>query len=567
MIESNEKWEGVTQDDIPVRSMIRHWKTNCAGQVVIADLSSELKGSDALLRALVLRRLFRKVLGPREEEENVGMLVPPCVPSVLANAALTLDRRVVVNLNYTVSPDVMNKCIEKVRIRHLITSRKVMEKFHYEPNCEVIFLEDLKDRVTAWDKAVSYLQAKVLPLSTVYRQLDLNYVNPDDTMAILFTSGSTGMPRGVMLTHRNIGANIKSYADIFHFDNHDSMLGALPFFHSFGFTGPLWTVLTLGMSGYYHVSPLEYRPIQRLCRKYKPTIFLGTPTFLRTYARRMEREDLASVNLVVSGGERCPKELMDEYEQRFGVRPIQGLGITETSPVVSANIPPNRHWRGWEPMPKDESIGFPMPGVEVKVLNLESGSPCAANEVGMLWVKGDNVMKGYYDEPEKTAAVLKNGWYCTGDLVRRDEDGFLFIAGRLSRFAKIGGEMVPHEGLEEAFNQLLGNKAEEEPKICVTSVPDEKKGERIVVLYKELALLPEQLNAMLKEKKFPNLWIPSLDSYFRIDEIPLLGTGKLDLFSIRQIALKCAQKCAAKCAAKCVQACAAVNPPTSCPQN
>lgn len=566
MIEENEIYEELTQDDIPVRAMLRHWKTNCANQTVIADLSSELKGSDALLRALVLRRLFRKILGPRTEEENVGLLIPPCVPSVLANAALSLDRRVVVNLNYTVSPDVMNKCIEKVKMKHLITSRKVMEKFNYEPCCDVVFLEDLKDQVTLCDKIVSYLQAKVLPLSMVYRQLDLQNMDPDETMAILFTSGSTGMPRGVMLTHRNIGGNIKSFSDFFSFTPSDSMLGALPFFHSFGFTGPLWTVLTRGMSGYYHVSPLEYRPIQKLCRKYKPTIFLGTPTFLRTYARRMEREDLASVNLVVAGGERCPKELMDEYENRFGIRPIQGLGITETSPVVTANIPANRHTRGWEPMPKDESIGFPMPGISVKVLDLESGTPCAANEVGMLWVKGDNVMKGYYDEPEKTAAVLKNGWYCTGDLVRRDNDGFLYIAGRLSRFAKIGGEMVPHEGLEDAFNQLLGNKAEEEPKICVTSVPDEKKGERIVVLYKELTLAPEELNAKLKERKFPNLWIPSLDSYFPIDEIPLLGTGKLDLCSIRQIAMNCAQKYAQKCAEKCAQAVASVKS-VSCPQS
>lgn len=550
------------QDSIPVRSMLRHWKTDCAKQLVIADLNSELNGSDALLRALVLRRLFRKVL--TKDERNVGLLIPPCVPAVLANAALALDQRTVVNLNYTVSPDVMNRCIEKVQMRHLITSRKVMEKFDYHPSCEVVYLEDLKDRVTLADKLISYLQAKVLPLSMVYRQLGLNGMDPDAVMAILFTSGSTGMPRGVMLTHRNIGSNIQSYSDFFSFTFKDSMLGALPFFHSFGFTGPLWTVLTRGMSGYYHVSPLEYRPIQRLCRKYHPTIFLGTPTFLRTYARRMEREDLASVNLVVSGGERCPKELMDEYESKFGIRPIQGLGITETSPVICANIPPSRHTRGWEPMPKDESVGFPMPGIKVKVLDVESGAPCGTDEVGMLWVQGSNVMKGYFDEPEKTAAVLKNGWYCTGDLVRQDQDGFIFIAGRLSRFAKIGGEMVPHEGLEDAFNQLLGNKAEEEPKICVTSVPDEKKGERIVVLYKELTVPPEELNAKLKEKKFPNLWIPTLDSYYAIDEIPLLGTGKLDLFSIRQIALRCAQKCAQKCAEKaekCVEKCA-----QKCPQ-
>ncbi len=540
MINADAAYSELKFDEIPVRAVVRQWKTISANKHVYADLNSELKGSDALLRALVLRRLFRKVLSP--EEKNVGLLLPPCVPSVLANAALTLDKRVVVNLNYTVSPDVMNKCIAKVQIKHLFTSRKMMEKVDYQPNCEVVYLEDLKEKVTLADKLISFMQAKILPISTVYRQLGLNDINMDDVMAILFTSGSTGMPRGVMLTHRNIGSNIKCYSDFFNFDQSEGWLGALPFFHSFGFTGPLWSVLTRGMAGYYHVSPLEYRPIQRLCRKYKPTVFLGTPTFLRTYARRMEREDLASVKLVVTGGERCPLELMDEYENKFGIRPTQGYGITETSPVISANIPPSHHSRGWEPMPKDESVGFPMPGIKVKVLDVETGELCKTDEVGMLWVTGENIMKGYYDEPEKTAEVIKDGWYCTGDLVRQDCDGFLFIAGRLSRFAKIGGEMVPHEGLEDGINQIIGHNAEEEPKICVTSVPDEKKGERIVVLYTELSVTPEEINAKLKEQKYPNLWIPSHDSYFQIDAIPLLGTGKLDLFSIRQIALGCVQK-------------------------
>ncbi|MGN1273710.1 MAG: AMP-binding protein, partial [Thermoguttaceae bacterium] len=238
MINADSAYEPLEFDEIPVRSMVRHWKTDCAKRVVIADLlTGEMKGSDALLRALVLRRLLRKVLS--SDEKNVGILIPPCIPSVLVNAALTLDKRVPVNLNYTVSPEVMNKCISKVQIRHLITSRKVMEKFNYEPNCEVIYLEDLKDRVTLADKLVSFLQAKVLPVSMVYRQLGLNSIQMDDVMGILFTSGSTGMPRAVMLTHRNIGSNIKCYSNFFGFFQDEGMLGALPFFHSFGFTGPL----------------------------------------------------------------------------------------------------------------------------------------------------------------------------------------------------------------------------------------------------------------------------------------------------------------------------------------
>ena len=159
----------------------------------------------------------------------------------------------------------------------------------------------------------------------------------------------------------------------------------------------------------------------------------------------------------------------------------------------------------------------------------------------MLWVKGNNVMKGYYGDPEKTAEVLKDGWYCTGDLVHQDEDNFLFVAGRLSRFAKIGGEMVPHEGLEEALNQIIGHKAEDEPQICVTSVPDEKKGERLAVLYTELPCSPQELNSKLLEMKFPSLWVPANDSYFKVEQIPILGTGKLDLFAIQQKAKELAK--------------------------
>ncbi|MDO4583185.1 MAG: MFS transporter [Planctomycetia bacterium] len=542
IMKTGSETDNFNNDWIPARAVIRQWKKTIPNELAIADSTGmELTGSNALLRALIFRRLLRKHI-LEKDEKNVGLLIPPSVPGVLANVALTIDQRVPINLNYTVSPDILNQCIEKVGMKHLLTSRKVMEKFQFQPSCEVIYLEDYVPKVTLWDKLVCAFQAKVMPLGMLYKVLGLDKIDPDDTMTIIFTSGSTGIPKGVMLTHKNIGSNIACYANFFHIGSHDSAIGVLPFFHSFGFTGTLWTVLTRGMKGYYHYSPLEVRPIAKLCRKYRPTMLVGTPTFLRTYARRMERDDLSSVNLVVSGAERCPVALMDEYENRFGVRPIQGYGITETSPVVAANIPPSRHFSGAEPNPKDESIGFPMPGVSVKVLNLDTGELCKTGEVGMLWVSGVNIMKGYYGEPEKTAEVIKDGWYCTGDLVYQDADNFLFIAGRLSRFAKIGGEMVPHEGLEDALNKILGNKADEDLKLCVTSVPDERKGEKIIVLYTELSKTPEEIHAELLEQKYPALWIPAQDAYYQIDHIPLLGTGKLDLYAIHEKAKELTKK-------------------------
>ncbi len=523
---------------IPVNGMLYQWKKKCARRVVIADSTMELTGRKALLGTLIFRRRLHKIFG--KDEKNVGILIPPCAPCVLANAALALDRRVAVNLNYTVSNDIMNHCIQKVGIRRILTSKKVMKDKNFAkftPSCELVYLEDIKSSVTLWDKIVAVLQAAVLPLWFVRLQLGVQHIKPQDTMTIVFTSGSTGVPKGVVLSCENIGGNIHSFCDFLQVTHDDSAMAVLPFFHSFGYTCLLWSVLSFGFRGIYHTSPLDCGIIAKLCRKYAPRILVGTPTFLRMYARRMEHDDLASVKIVVSGAERCPSALMDEYEKRFDVRPVQGYGVTEASPVVGVNIPEDRRVIDWVPHQKDASIGYTLYGTSVQIRNLTTGALCKANEVGMLWISGINIMQGYYDEPEKTAEVLQDGWYCTGDLVYQDAENFIFIAGRLSRFAKIGGEMVPHEGLEDALNKILGNSAESEPKLCVTSIPDEKKGEKIIVLYTELGLAPSELNAKLLESKYPPLWVPNVDAYVKIDTIPLLGTGKLDLHAIHDLAL------------------------------
>ncbi|MDO4574154.1 MAG: AMP-binding protein [Planctomycetia bacterium] len=524
-------------DPIPVRRMLRLWKTHLANEMIAADSSgTELTGKAALTRALVLRRMLRtQTLQSREQEPNVGLLLPPSVPAMLANVALTLDRRVPVNLNYTAGPETIQYCIQKAHIQHILTSRKVTAHLGFTPDCELVYLEDFVPQISLWTKLVSFYQAHCWSYSKLCRKLELDTIDPDDTMAILFTSGSTGTPKGVMLSHRNLSSNTDSAADFFHLNSDDRLLCALPFFHSLGFMATLWADLAIGMRPIYHYSPLDCKTISKLCRQYHPTIFMGTPSFLRLYLRRLEPEDFPSVNQIMLGAERCPVELMNESERRFGVRPVQGYGITETSPIIAANLSRLRMRPGDAP-PKDESLGRPLPRVFVKVLDLNTGEPCKPGQVGMLWVSGQSVMKGYYEEPELTASVVKDGWYCTGDLVSLDPDGYILLAGRISRFAKIAGEMVPHEGLEEILNQILANPIDELPKLCVTSVADDRKGEKIVVLYTELALSPAEINAKLLERKIPAIWVPSQDAYRKIDAIPLLGTGKLDLYAIQQLA-------------------------------
>ena len=525
-----------TYDPLPLRQTLRLWKTTLANERVMADSTGmELDGKNALIRALVLRRLLRKYV-LAESETQVGILLPPSVPAALTNVALTMDRKIAVNLNYTLNSDMLNVCLRKARIRHLITSRKVMEKFDFRPECELVYLEDLAKKIGLGIKLGAAYEAKILSLTALLKKLRLDQVSPDDTMAILFTSGSTGQPKGVMLTHRNLAANTESCRRFFHLTSDDVISGILPFFHSMGYMATLWASFAIGMRVFYHYTPLEYRVVGKLCAKYRPTILLGTPTFLRLYVRKFAPDDLASVNLVMCGAERCPTALLEEYERRFAVRPVQGYGITETSPVIAANLSRKRGRAGIDPEPKDEALGLPLPGWRVKILDIQTEQPCAAGEIGMIWVAGDSVMKGYFDEPQKTAEVIRDGWYKTGDLCRFDADGYLVMAGRLNRFAKIGGEMVPHEGVEDKLNALLGNNLEEPPTLCVTSVPDDRKGEKIVVLYTSLSMTPDEITAKLMEQKYPMLWIPSKEAYYAVDAIPVLGIGKLDLYAVREIA-------------------------------
>lgn len=520
----------------PTGETLRLWKTTLSKEWVMADSTGmELTGYDALVRLLILRRLLRRSILD-DKDVRVGLLLPPSCPAILANAALTMDGRVAVNLNYTVNSEIMNGCIRKAGIRHLITSRKVMERFDFHPECDVVYMEDFVDLIGWRDKIVCAFQARFLSLGALERMLGVDKIRPDDTMTILFTSGSTGVPKGVMLSHANIGGNIESCRKFFHLSSDDCMVGVLPIFHSMGFMATVWACLSLGMRVFYHYTPLEHRVVSKLCRKYRPTILLGAPSFLRLYTKTFAPDDIKSVNLVMSGAERCPVALMDEYERRFGIRPVQGYGITETSPVIAASISERRRKLESDPHPNDEALGYPLPGVSVKIVDLNTGAESPTGEVGLIHVSGVSVMKGYYNEPEKTAEVIRDGWYNTGDLGYLDETGALYMAGRLSRFAKICGEMVPHEGIEEALNKLLGNAPEEAPKLCVTSVPDTRKGEKIVVLYTELSIAPEKIVERLYAQKFPALWIPAKDAFFPISEIPILGTGKLDLYAVRQAA-------------------------------
>jgi acyl-[acyl-carrier-protein]-phospholipid O-acyltransferase/long-chain-fatty-acid--[acyl-carrier-protein] ligase len=284
------------------------------------------------------------------------------------------------------------------------------------------------------------------------------------------------------------------------------------------------------------------KQVGKLTAKNKGTILLCTPTFLRMYLRGCEVEDFQTLDVVVCGAEKLPKDLADEFETKFGVRPIEGYGTTELSPLASVNIPPSRSVGNFQADRKEGSVGRPVPGVTAKVTDLDTGEELSAGKPGMLWIAGPNVMKGYLNQPEKTAEVIQDGWYQTGDVAFIDEEGFIHITGRESRFSKIGGEMVPHIRIEEELEKLLGPTADGKPQIAVTAVPDAKKGERLVVLHTKLEKTPDELRKGLTEAGLPNLFIPASDSFYEIDAIPILGTGKLDLRAVKMVAMEKARK-------------------------
>ena len=535
---------------IPVRQMIRNCRKYARSMRLVDSTGVRLTGYQTLLRSLVARRVFRRILDP--SEKNVGLLLPTSVGGVLANVAVTLNRKVPVNLNYTLSNETLDGCCELTGIKHIITSRKFMQKFpQMKLAAELIFIEDALVHVPLADKLLA-LAESFLPTPILERHLGVNKIDPDEILTIVFTSGSTGRPKGAMLSHMNVATNVQQFYHLFMPNKHERIMGSLPLFHSFGYTTTLWCPLMVCISGVYHYNPLEPRAIGELCRKEGVTIFPSTATFLRNYLRRCPKEDFQNVTSPVAGAEKLPDDLAEAWREKFGQEISEGYGATELSPVLSANIPPCRFYDEFHLYRKKGSIGAPLGGIAVRITDPETGEELSANQPGMLEVAGPTVMLGYYNDPEKSAAAIRDGWYKTGDIARIDDDNFIFITGRESRISKIGGEMVPHIFLEEQIDAVLkhaeenGAEGEKETadadlhslRFAVTAVPDEKKGEKIVILYSSLPISPEEVCRGLQEANLPALWIPAPQNFKRVESIPILGTGKPSIKEIHDKAMQ-----------------------------
>ena len=370
--------------------------------------------------------------------------------------------------------------------------------------------------------------------------LGLPKIGDDAEAALLFTSGSSGEPKGVVLTHRNILANCAQISSLSILPESATMLGCLPIFHSFGFTVTLWYPLLRGCRVVTVPSPLDTRKIVEAIQQEKATVMIGAPTFIRPFLKKATKDELKTLKLVVTGAEKLPPDLYEAFLQQFGIEILQGYGLTETTPAASINQyhPPittstAEHQEG----KRTGSVGRLLPGSTARIVDPESGAELPATSVGMLWLKGPHVFPGYLKDEEKTTAALKNSWFVTGDLGRIDEDGFVFIEGRLSRFSKIGGEMVPHGTIEQCLISAFDWDQSEGPVAVVTGIPDPSKGEALVLLTTKDVSIAD-IRTKLLEAGFANLWVPKV--VCKVDAIPVLGTGKTDLKACRALAIELA---------------------------
>ena len=430
-----------------------------------------------------------KIINKATNSNRVGIVVPPGKGGLVANLAVLLSGKVPVNLNFTAGSDAIKSSIQQAGLDQIITAQAFVDKypnFPWPEKNKILLIEkvlpSLKPKIIFWLIALKIFSAKSLA-----SMLRLSTKGGNDEAVLLFTSGSSGNPKGVVLSHKNILSNGTQFGSRLDLDQDDKILGCLPLFHSFGSTVTLWYPMLEGIDLVTYPSPLEPPKLAELIEEYKVTLLLATPTFLRGYMRRVDPEKLDTIKFVVTGAEKLPKRLAEAFESKFQKKVMEGYGLTETSPVTNVNIP-NVTAQNKSELIKSErfgSVGQFLPGIAVRITEPNDDSPLPINSSGMIWLRGPNIFKEYLDLPSQTQEVIKGGWFRTGDIGRVDEDGFLYIEGRLSRFSKIAGEMVPHETVESHINKALSYDSEDEKKIAVIGIPDEAKGEALVLLSTE----------------------------------------------------------------------------------
>ena len=517
-----------------VRALTKH-----PGRLCVVDRTGhrrELTCGQLYAGVAVLSRRIRATL----PEERIGIVLPPGVGAFMANLAVMAAGKIPVNLNFTAGRAALETSMRMGGVVTILSADLLREKLPNFPWPEHTL--DLKSEIEAAGGKRAMLPwllaAWLLPNQVCASLLRLPEAGDRAEAGLLFTSGSSGEPKGVALTHRNILANCAQISSLSILPETCSILGSLPLFHSFGFTVTLWYPLLRGCHVVTVPSPLDTRKIIDAIAQERVTVMIGAPTFIRPLLKKARLDELRTLDLVVTGAEKLPDDLYQSFLETFHIEIMQGYGLTETTPAANINQPhPPVVVSTNEPQigKRAGSVGRMMPGMTARIADPETWEELPFTETGVVLFRGANVFEGYLDDPGKTRAAFTDGWFITGDLGRFDEDGFLFIEGRLSRFSKIGGEMVPHGTVEMKIIEAFGWDQAESPAVFVTGVTDPVKGEALVLLSTH-DVAPDVLRAKLAELGVPNLWVPRI--IHRVDRIPMLGTGKTDLKQCRELALE-----------------------------
>jgi acyl-[acyl-carrier-protein]-phospholipid O-acyltransferase/long-chain-fatty-acid--[acyl-carrier-protein] ligase len=493
---------------------------------------SQLNRAKLLGAAAALSRFLRKEFS----DKRIAIVLPASKGAVVANLAVALAGKVPVDLNFTMGRAANESCCKRADLRVAISATQFIDRLKDFPWSERVLKLDemmprMKSQILIW-----WMMSIFVPWRLLVRLLQIPREGGHEEALLLFTSGSSGEPKGVVLTHRNIVGNVSQFSALLDAKKSDAILASLPFFHTFGSTVTLWYPLIETVRIVTHPNPLEAATNAALIERYKLTLMLATPSFLRGYMRKARPNQLRSLRLVITGAEKLPLDLAKSFEERFGQKVFEGYGLTETSPVVSVNLPEPRSEKSGEcvqPSSRLGSVGRMAPGIAAEIREPETDRKLSLHDSGMLWLRGPNIFEGYLNDPKRTAEVLRDGWFKTGDIGRFDEDGFLYIEGRLSRFSKIGGEMVPHEAIEHKIVDLLDLSGKDERMIAIVGVQDESKGEALVLL-SAVDVDLAQLRKKLHEAGISNLWIPKRVQ--RVESIPVLASGKLDLKKCQELA-------------------------------
>ena len=467
--------------------------------------------SKALIGALILCSKFRKY-----DKGFIGIMIPTSAGCALSSVAMLMSGRVPVMINYSTGAENNARYAQKkCKFRTIIASKALLDKIGCPVMDGMVMIEDLMAGVTTGDKLKAILKS-LLPVSILLSLLHSG--NENDTAAMLFTSGSEKDPKAVPLSHKNVISNIEGFSDYLGVSSEDKLISNLVFFHVFGLTVNLWVPFYHGMTNVTYANPLDFQTVSRIAREEKPTIMVGTPSFFWGYLQKSDPGDFKSLRFMITGADKCPDALREGFRNKHGVVLLEGYGTTETSPVISVNsLEFNR----------PGSTGKVLPNIQVRIENFETGQDCSVGEIGKILVKGPSVMKGYYDDPEQTAEVLKDSWYNTGDMGYLDKDGYLWHAGRFKRFTKVGGEMVSLVKVENTLEKYLPP----EVLCCVVEIMDEKKGSLIIAAVSAEINKTEILRKMMTE--LPVIALPR--QFLTINELPVMGTGKVDFRTVTRM--------------------------------